>query len=40
MAAGCNNNTNKKVQIECDKDEPKCQTNKSKNFELEKTVRS
>ena len=40
MASGCNNHIKKEVQDACNKEDPKCQTNKSKYYESEKTFRS
>ena len=40
MAGGCNIQMNKKAKIKCDENDTKCQTEKAKKFELNKTVRS
>ena len=40
MAGGCSNQMNKKVEIKCDEDDTKCQTEKAEKFELNKTLRS
>ena len=40
MAGGCSSQMNKKVEIKCDEDDTKCQTEKAKKFELNKTLRS
>ena len=40
LASSCKSHTNKKVQMECDKDDTKCQTNKSEHIGIDKTVRS
>ena len=40
LAAGCNSHINKKAKIECEKEDAKCQDEKSVNYELDKMVKS
>ena len=40
MAGGCNSHMNNKAEIKCAEDDTKCQTEKSENIELNKTIRS
>ena len=40
MAGSCNNNINKKAEIECTEDDTDCQTEKAEKFKLNKTIRS
>ena len=40
IAGGCKSHINKKAEIKCAADETECQTEKTENFELNKTIRS
>ena len=40
IAGGCSSHMNKKVEIKCDEDDTKCQTEKAEKLELNKTIRS
>tara|TARA_B100001093_G_scaffold17690_1_gene16066 strand:- start:156 stop:350 length:195 start_codon:yes stop_codon:yes gene_type:complete len=40
IAGGCNSHMNKKAEIQCTEDDSKCQNDKAKEFELNKTIRS
>ncbi len=40
MAGGCINIINKKAKIKCDKYDTECQTSKSEDNDLDKTIRS
>ena len=40
FAGGCSNHMNKKTEVECAKNDTKCQIEKAEKLELNKTVRS
>ncbi len=40
IAGGCSSHIDKKAAIECAEDDTKCQSNKSEEYDLDKTVRS
>tara|TARA_Y200000002_G_scaffold382418_1_gene399380 strand:+ start:251 stop:445 length:195 start_codon:yes stop_codon:yes gene_type:complete len=40
VAGGCSIHMNKKAEIKCPEDDNECQIEKSKKFELNKTVKS
>tara|TARA_B100001093_G_C25952116_1_gene645472 strand:+ start:193 stop:387 length:195 start_codon:yes stop_codon:yes gene_type:complete len=40
MASDCKSHINKKALVECEKNNPKCQTNKTEKYYLDQTVSS
>ena len=40
MSAGCNGHMNKTAEIKCAEDDIECQTEKTENYGINKTVRS
>ena len=40
MAGGCRMHMNKKAELKCDEYDTDCQTNKSEDYETDKTIKS